>query len=175
MWGNFIFKIYIPSMHSSFQIFKSHITHPITFRLFLLQKLPSAFFAGVRIALLTQQQAVVMVNKKWFNKNPFGSIYFAILSMAAEVSTGVLCMGVLYKRKPTVSMLVTKSEGHFHKKAVGKILFTCNDGEAISMAVEETIANNTPTIITCHSVGKNEGGELVAEFYFTWSFKVKNA
>ncbi|HPH98903.1 MAG TPA: DUF4442 domain-containing protein [Chitinophagaceae bacterium] len=162
-------------MHTSFQVFKSYITHPITFRLFLLQKLPAVFFAGLRIASLTQQQAVVSVNKKWFNKNPFGSIYFAILSMAAEVSTGVLCMGALYKRKPTVSMLVTKSEGHFHKKAVGKILFTCNDGEAISMAVEETIANNTPTTITCHSVGKNEGGELVAEFYFTWSFKVKNA
>jgi len=87
----------------------------------------------------------------------------------------VLCMGALYKRKPAVSMLVVKSEGHFYKKAIGKILFTCNDGEAISMAVEETIANNTPTTITCHSVGKNEGGELVAEFYFTWSFKVKNA
>lgn len=49
----------------------------------------------------------------------------------------------LYKRKPKVSILVVKSEGHFYKKAIGKILFPCNNGEVISMAVEEAITNNS--------------------------------
>ena len=36
----------------------------------MLQRLPSALFAGLRVASLDEQQAVVTVTYKWFNRNP---------------------------------------------------------------------------------------------------------
>jgi hypothetical protein len=158
-----------PHFHS----FKKQLTNPFSFLLFMLTSLPSALFAGLRIVSLTEQQAVVSVRYKWFNKNPFRSIYVAVLSMAAEVSTGVLCMGAIYKRNPAVSMLVIKSEGQFYKKATSKILFTCADGTKINDMVENAVTTGESATINCHTIGTNEKGETVAEFYFTWSFKVK--
>jgi hypothetical protein len=45
---------------------------------------------------------------------------FACLAMAAEMSTGVLAMAHVYKRKPAISMLVVKMEAEYFKKATGK-------------------------------------------------------
>ena len=74
--------------------------HPVKFRMFLLLKLPSAFFCGVRIRDIDESRCVVTVPYKWFSQNPFKSTYFACLSMAAEMSTGALAMAHVYKRKP---------------------------------------------------------------------------
>ena len=141
--------------------------------MFLLTKLPSAFFAGLQLERLSAEEALTSVKYKWFNKNPFGSLYFAILSMAAEASTGILCMSAVYKRKPSVSILIVKIEGSFTKKAIGKIIFTCADGLRIHQAVEDAISSGESRTTTCKSMGKNEAGEIVAEFFCTWSFKAR--
>ncbi len=160
-------------MTDNFSLFKKQITNPLKFRVFMFTKLPAAFFAGLRVQYLSEEKCIITVKQKWFNKNPFHSIYFAILSMAAEVSTGVLCMGAIYKQRPPLSMLVVKNESSFYKKAAGKISFTCNNGNEIKKTVEEAVATGEGKTVTCLSTGKNEKGETVAEFYFTWSFKAK--
>lgn len=141
--------------------------------MFLLAKVPAAFFAGLRLKELSAGKAVVSVRYKWFNKNPFGSLYFASLSMAAEAATGILCMSALYKRKPPVSMLIVKNEGFYYKKATGEIIFTCTDVANISEAVERAIQSSEGTTVVCNAKGVNDTGELVSEFNFTWSFKAK--
>jgi uncharacterized protein DUF4442 len=160
-------------MNNNFSAFNKHVSSSFFFRQFLLSKLPAAYFAGLKIEVFDQQHAVVSVKQKWFNKNPFRSIYFAILSMAAEMSTGLLSMGNIYKRKPAVSMLVVEQRGVFHKKATGKILFTCADGNKIASTVEEAITTGNAVSIVCYSKGINEQNELVAEFWITWSFKAR--
>lgn len=160
-------------MNSYFNAFKKQITNPIKYRLFLLSKLPAAFFAGLSVEAFDTEKAIISVKQKWFNKNPFGSIYFAVLTMAAEMSTGILCMANIYKRKPAISMLVVRNEAFFYKKATGKIFFTCTNGAAIAAIVEEAIATTESKTFTCHSIGKNKQGEVVAELYCTWSFKVR--
>ena len=139
----------------------------------MLSQLPSAFFAGLRIANLSTESAAITVRYKWFNKNPFRSMYMGILTMAAEISTGLLCMGALYKRNPAVSMLVVKNEAAYSKKAVGKITFTCNDGVAANAAVEKAIETGEGTTVDCLTIGKDEAGDEVARFIFTWSFKAR--
>jgi len=144
--------------------------HPIKFRMFLLSKLPAAYFAGVRIVKADETTCIASVPFKWFTQNPFGSIYFACLSMAAEMSTGALAMAAIYKRPQRISMLVVKTEAQFFKKAKGTIRFVCNEGEDIATAVEEAIQSGTSTV-TVHSNGINKEGETVASFTYTWSFK----
>lgn len=139
----------------------------------MLTKLPMGFMSGLKIIELNENMASVSVRFKWINQNPFRSIYFAVLSMAAELSTGVLAFGNIYNRKPAVSMLVSKVEAAFTKKATGKIIFTCNDGQKIAAAIQQTIDTGAGIVVPCTSTGINEQGEVVATFTFTWSFKAK--
>ena len=142
-------------------------------RLFLFLKLPSAYFSGVRIVSITTDRAVVSVPYKWFSQNPFNSIYFACLAMAAELSTGLLAMLQCYKRKPSVSMLVVKMEAHYFKKATGLTFFTCDAGKDFERVVDECVRENSALTYVATAVGRNEADEKVAEFFITWSFKVK--
>lgn len=162
-------------MGSSFESFAGLMLHPVKFRMFLLSKLPSAYFSGVRVKSIDENKCEVTVPFKWFSKNPFRSTYFACLSMAAEMSTGALALAHLYKRHPAVSMLVVKTEGEYFKKAVDTTTFVCEDGSGIKNAIEEAIATGEGKTIRAKSIGRNKAGELVAEFYITWSFKAKKS
>ena len=147
--------------------------HPVKFRMFLFTKLPAAWFAGVRVREIDEKRSLVTVPYKWLSQNPFRSTYFACLSMAAEMSTGLLAMAHLYKINPRVSMLVVKVESEYFKKATGRTGFVCEDGELFQKAIEETIATGEARTVKARSVGKNKEGEIVAEFTITWSFKAK--
>lgn len=149
------------------------INHPLKFRLYLLKNLPAAYFSGLTIVQAHEASCTVAIPFKWFTQNPFRSTYFACLSMAAEMSTGVLAMAHVHKRKPAVSMLVTGIEGKFYRKATGLTLFRCNDGEAIQKAITLAGSSGKAQTAKTHSVGQNKAGEDVAEFWITWSFKVK--
>jgi len=161
-------------MNPQFHSFKKQITHPIKYRLFMLRKLPMGFISGLKIIELDEAKAAVAVRFKWINQNPFRSIYFAVLSMAAELSTGLICFGQIYKRQPQVSMLVVKCEAQFLKKATGNIVFTCLEGDKITKAIDQTITSGESVVVEAISIGKNNNDEEVAKFLFTWSFKAKN-
>jgi len=150
------------------------VMHPFKFRFFLLSKLPSAYFSGVRVRYVDEKKAIVTIPYKWFSTNPFKSTYFACLSMAAEMSTGVLAMAYIYKRRPGVSMLVLKVQGNFFKKASGTTTFTCEDGELIKHTIEDALARGDGRTITAVAIGKNAADEVVATFEITWSFKGKS-
>jgi len=122
-----------------------------------------------------ENKCVVTVPYKWFNQNPFKSTYFAVLSMAGEMSTGILSMAHIYKKKPAISMLVVNISGSFFKKATGHTTFTCTDGLLIKKIIEEAIADGTSKTVITKSTGVNAAGETVAEFLITWSFKAKKA
>jgi len=160
-------------MNSNKQQFIQLINHPVKFRMFLFSKLPSAFFSGVSVKAIDETKAVVSVPYKWFSQNPFKSTYFACLAMAAEMSTGLLAMMHTYKSAPSVSMLVVSLEANYFKKATGLTVFTCEDGEAIRTTIEEAINSGEGRTIKAKSEGRNHEGELVAEFFITWSFKAK--
>lgn len=146
---------------------------PVAFAFFLLRNLPAAYFSGVRVVAATEEACSVRIPYKWFTRNPFRSTYFASLSMAAEMSTGVLALAQIYGRKPAVSMLVVKVESEYFKKATDKTIFTCTDGLAFKQAVEEAIATGESRTVTAVSEGLNREGERVAAFKITWSFRAK--
>lgn len=150
------------------------VNSPLKFRLYLLSKLPSAFICGVRVRYADEEKCVVTVPYKWLSQNPFKSTYFACLSMAAEMSTGLLGLAHVYKRKPAVSMLVVSITGNFFKKATSRTRFECNDGVLIRKTIEEAIADKEGKTVVTKSTGVNEAGEVIAEFFITWSFKAKS-
>lgn len=161
-------------MNPNFNQFSKLISNPIKFRFFLFQQLPAAFFAGLRIAQFDAESCTVKIRYSWFSKNPFKSIYFAVEAMAAEMCSGMLAFGQVYKRNPKISMLVVKMEVNFIKKATGTVLFSCEDGAAIQAAIDKAIQTGEGQTIVCLSKGKNSANETVAEFFITWSFKAKS-
>ncbi|HEY4207771.1 MAG TPA: DUF4442 domain-containing protein [Puia sp.] len=149
--------------------------HPLTFKFFLLTRLPSAFFAGVRVKDADAERCIVTVPYKWFTKNPFRSTYFACLSMAAEMSTGILVMTHIRGMEKSLSCLVVKLEANYFKKAVGRSYFQCTDGALIRKSVEQAFATGEGTTVRACSLGTNEAGEVIAKFFITWSFKLRKS
>lgn len=162
-------------MNSSTDTFIRLMKNPIKHRIFLVWRLPSAFFAGVRVRELEAGRCKVSVPYMWFSQNPFHSTYFACLGMAAEMSTGTLALMHVYRRQPAVSMLVVGMEARFHKKAVGRTSFLCGDGYLIEEAINRAVISGGAETIIAKSIGTNEAGEMVAEFQINWSFKVKKS
>ena len=160
-------------MNPHFNSFRSIITNPLKFKFFLLSKLPAAFFAGLSIKEFNENRSIIRVKHSWWTQNPFRSMYFAVEAMAAEMASGMLVFGHVYKRQPAISMLVVKMEVDFVKKATGAILFTCEEGQKIQEHIEQTIKDKEGKTFICTSIGKNEFGETVAIFNITWSVKSK--
>lgn len=153
--------------------FLQKVQQGLPFRLFLLQKLPAAFWAGVKLQKASPESCTVSVPYRWATQNPFRSTYFACLAMGAEMSTGILAMAHLYGRRPAISMLVVHLESNFHKKATGITYFTCADGAKIEQAVAQAVQTGQGQTVKVLATGNNSSGEVVAEFWFTWSFKQK--
>lgn len=147
---------------------------PSRINTFMFFKLPLAYLGGVRVKLLTNDKAIVKIKHRWINQNPFKSMFWAAQGMASEMSTGVLVMQEIERSKRKVSMLVTHQESNFFKKAIGKILFTCNGGNKIREAIEASIKTGEGQVIILTSEGKNEDGVVVSNFQFQWSLKVKS-
>lgn len=156
------------------QDFINFVRHPLKSSLYFFWKLPIAWLSGVRVTDFQPHRCTTVVPYRWLSQNPFRSTYFACLSMAAELSCGLLAMLHANSTGKRVSMLVTRLEAGFVKKAKGKTWFTCEDGAAIQAAVERAIATGEGQTITTQSAGKSEDGTLIATFAIIWSFKVTN-
>lgn len=144
------------------------------FNTFTFFKLPAAWWCGVRLKYLDNQKAVVTVTHKWFNQNPFNSMFWAVQGMAAELSTGAMMIDQINATGKKISMLVANNNANFSKKATGKITFTCEDGYLIKEALEKTIATGEGQTVWMKSVGVNTDGVVVSTFNFEWTVRLKS-
>ena len=145
------------------------------FALYLLRKLPMGWIAGIRVRELNPERCVTSVPFKWLNQNPFRSVYFAVQSMAAELSTAANCMLAITGQNPSVAFIIVDMQAAFSKKAVGRVFFTCEDGYQAYDAVQQCIETGEAHAATFHTVGRMADGTEVARFKFTWSFKQRRA
>ena len=130
-----------------------------------------AFLAGLKIVHIDEEVCRISTRLTFLTKNPFRSTYFAVLSMAAELSTGLYALLFTTGVHPGVALIITGLNAKFLKKATGTTIFTCREGEKLRQAVVQARETGEAAVTTVKSVGKNEVGETVAEFEFTWSFK----
>lgn len=146
---------------------------PFWINLFMLMKLPSAYFTGVRVKSISATECRTTVRHRWINQNPFGSVYFAVLAMAAEASTGLLVMRKIRACGQPISMLVAHNRAQYSKKARGRIVFACTQGELLAQAVERALHTGEGQTVWVQSVGHDAAGDVVATFDFEWTLKGK--
>ncbi len=152
--------------------FRAKVLKPLNLRQFMLRHLPMAWLAGLRLTSFTAEAATVSIRFKFLNQNPFRSIYFACLAMAAEMASGIQALLHVRTGSP-VSMLVTHLEADFTKKAVGLISFTSEDGPRIAQAIAESRATGEGRTVLTTSTGLDEAGDTIAVFRIMWSFRVR--
>ena len=141
------------------------------FEQFLRAQLPIAWIAGVRLQHYSSDEASTYVVFDALNQNPFGSMFWAVEGMAAEFAGGILLMNKIAQSQHSIASLVIKNEGTFVKKALGKIVFTCQQGQAIEQLLQTAIQSGEAARIVLESRGTDETGDEVARFAFTWSVK----
>ena len=145
------------------------------FRWFLFSQLPMGLIAGLRVVKLTEEQCITSVPYKWLTKNPFQSMYFAVQSMAAELSTASTCMLATAGEKPSVAFIIVDLKASFYKKATDKVYFTCENASDAFKAVEACKETREAATATFKTVGKMPDGTVVSEFEFAWSFKQRKS
>lgn len=122
---------------------------------------------------LDEKACQIAIREKWFNRNPFRSVYFACLAMAAEMASGTPAFHYLRVKQYRVSMLVVGLEAEFTKKAKERIVFTCDQVGEIHRTIEDAVASGQPTELKCVSMGRDQHGDVVAKFTVHWSYKAK--
>jgi hypothetical protein len=148
--------------------------NPFKFGVFKILKLPLAYLAGIKLTVLTEENSVATVKYKYLNTNPFKSMYFAVLAMTAELTTGTLALFSIEKYDESIAVLVVSSKGTFVKKAIGEIRFECKNGLDFKNKIAKCVQSNEAVTVTAKSIGYNSNDEIVCEYEFTWSFKVRS-
>tara|TARA_B100000401_G_scaffold170599_1_gene114113 strand:+ start:204 stop:647 length:444 start_codon:yes stop_codon:yes gene_type:complete len=143
------------------------------YNFFLFKDLPSAWLCGVRVKDLNDKKCIISVRHNWFNSNPFKSLYWAVQGMASELATGLAIIDFANKNKLKISMLVISNESKFLKKAKGLILFECDQVNTLKKTLSSLSKNKTTDKIKLKSTGYDESGDVVSEFIYEWSFKLK--
>jgi hypothetical protein len=153
--------------------FVSLVTSKWKMKVYMLSKLPLAFVAGLSVERFDRIGATVSVPFRFINKNPFGSIYFAPLSMAAELSSGLLALEAVKSADRPVSMLVLQMNAEYYKKAKTRIFFSCNDRQQLHTSVQKAVETSQGQTFESIIEGVDLQGDLVARFRVTWTFKSK--
>ena len=145
----------------------------LKYNLFLLRKLPSAYFCGARIKSIDSNQCEIKITLNWFNKNPFKSMFWAAQGMAAELTTALMITDKIKKSGYDISMLLISNNADYYKKATGLIVFNCTEGAKIDEMINKLISSNTSQTITLSSTGINQNNITVSKFIFEWSLKIR--
>ncbi|MBK6338299.1 MAG: DUF4442 domain-containing protein [Bacteroidetes bacterium] len=153
--------------------FRKALLNGFTFNAGLAAKLPMAFISGCRITELNEEQCKVTIPYRWLNNNPFGTTYWAVLGMAAEMASGAILLMYGYKSKPSISTFVIGCESTFNKRALTKVTFVCDEGLAIKEAVIKAIETGEAQTYQTTTKGYDENGVVVNEWKFTWGIKAR--
>ena len=150
------------------------MTNWFLFKAYAIQKLPLAFLTGFKVVELDESKCVTSVKYRYLNKNPFRSTYWAVLGMAAELSTGAYALLATKGKEESIAVILIGTHAEFVKKATRVTTFTCSDWFEFDKAVARAIETGEPQTATGRSIGSNSNGEIIALFEFTWSFKIRD-
>ena len=143
------------------------------FRLYLIRHLPMGFFSGMRIERIDDKACTVRIRHRWIVKNPFKSMFWAVMGMGAEMSTGALLLTLTRDHPQPVRFILTAQSAQFYSKARGFVYFECSDGTLISETLEQLeVGQSIPVDLTASA--RSADGKELANFSFTWRLQRLN-
>ena len=137
-------------------------------------KIPVLLFLGPRVERLDEGGAVVRIPFGWRSRNHVGSMYFGALCAGADLAGGLPAARLIWEKHKQVSLVFADVKAEFLKRADGDVLFTCDDGPAVTAAVLQADQYGErvtlPVKVIC-TVPDRYGDEVVARFTLGLSLK----
>ena len=131
-----------------------------------------ALLTGMIIVELNEEQCVVRLNDHWWLRNPFRSVYWAVINMADELSTGALLYA--YGSTPKTQFILVEMRAKFYKKLRGKSFYFCRAGQEISQQMNALQNTSEARMVILPAHAMNASDEIVAEFEFYWQLRKTN-
>jgi len=138
---------------------------------FLLLKVPSVLWAGVKVDLLDHSSCKVKITRNWRNRNPFNGVYFANILTAAEMSSGLMVFDEMKQAEEVAGIklvaVVQHMTSHFTRPVKGEATVCCRQARDITAAVLDAVTNGKAVVRT-HSSVHNERGKICADVMIHW-------
>jgi acyl-coenzyme A thioesterase PaaI-like protein len=137
-------------------------------------KIPVLLFLGPVVERLDEKGCAVRIPFGWRSRNHVGSMYIGALIAGADLAAGLPAARLIWAKHPKVVLIFSDLKSEFLKRADGDVLFTCEDGYAVSAAVRQADASGErvtiPVRVTA-TVPDKYGDEPVARFTLGLSLK----
>jgi len=135
----------------------------------MLSKLPMGLLTGMVIESLDENGCKVVLKDRFWIRNPFGSIFWAVMGMAAEMSTGALIYA--YVSGSNTKYILTGMKSEFLKKLRGKSFYFCRAGQEMRQYLSSLENPGEAITVILPVTAFNLAGQTVAEFQFYWQLK----
>ena len=124
---------------------------------------------GMVIESLDEEGCKVVLKDRFWIRNPFGSIYWAVMGMTAEMSSGAFIYA--YVSGSNVKYILTGMKGEFLKKLRGKSFYFCRAGQEMRQYLSSLENPGEAITVILPVTAFNLAGQTVAEFQFYWQLK----
>ena len=147
----------------------ARLSNPWKLRLWMLTHLPMGLLSGMVIEHLDESGCRVVLKDRFWIRNPFGSVFWAVMGMAAELSTGALVYA--YLSGSGVKFILVGMEAKFFKKALGKSFYFCQTGSDVLRRFEQILNTEDTSVILLPVVATDQFDQILAEFTFRWQLR----
>ena len=147
----------------------SDLKKPWKLRLWMMRKLPMGLISGMVIESLDENGCKVILKDRPWIRNPFGSVFWAVMGMAAELSTGALVYA--YVSGTNTKYILTGMKAEFLKKVRGKSFYFCPSGQELSRNLNSLRKPGETCTVLLPVTAFDKTGQKVAEFQFLWQLK----
>ena len=137
---------------------------------FMAMKMPAGAFVGLRVESVNNDRTVVSVPGGRRTQNPFGTMYWAVQGMAAELATAVIPTCISRSTAMKLRMFVVGTEATFGRKAYGRCYFTCDDTKKVIAAFDQSLQTGQSVDCELTVTGRDADQEIVSEWVFRWNF-----
>ena len=135
----------------------------------MLNRLPMGLLSGMVIESLDENGCKVMLKDRFWIRNPFGSVYWAVMGMAAELSTGALVYAYVSGTKTKYILVGMKAD--FFKKVRGKSFYFCPSGHEVLRKLNSLENPDDTCTVLLPVTAFDHAGNTVAEFQYYWQLR----
>ena len=145
------------------------LVRPWQLRIWMLTHLPMGLVSGMSIESLDENSCKVVLKDRLWIRNPFRSVFWAVMGMAAELSSGSLVYA--WASGTNSKFILTGIEGKFLKKLRGKSSYFCQSGQEVRRSLDSLENPGDQIVLIMPVIAQDQAGDTVAEFQFHWQFK----
>ena len=131
-------------------------------------------FLTPRVEALDGSGCTVRIPFGWRSRNHVGSKYLGALCAGADLAAALPAASLIWGERLPVVPVFAALQAEFLKRADGDVLFTCDDGPAVTAAVRQADESGErvtlPVKVIC-TVPDRYGDEVVARFTLGLSLK----